>query len=212
MNYLETLSDIKEAINKNQELKIAHKLVVLELISKEERSEEKSDDIFIYFYEDVIKNKLSFDFEKALTSPVYLLAQNDALTCTRLFETIDELEENSSLYSWLQSAIKFTDHLALHYLQVIKKEAPISQGEAGKERSRYIQINKKANDAEKAGRILDNLYECRNKMEHRTVSDPNTPNFQMIIPPNYKTVKKQIQKRYPEALINFRDAFQNYHK
>ena len=175
MNYLETLSDIRKSIVSGKELDVGHKMIVIDLISKEEQSHTIGQDVFVYFYEDAIKTKLSFDFRVALTEPEYQLAQEDAQICVNAFPSISKLEENSSLYIWLQSAIRFTDHLALHYLQVIVKENPIKQGDAGKERSRYIQINQKKNDAEKAGRILDNLYDCRNKMEHRTISDPANP-------------------------------------
>lgn len=211
MDYLNTLKEIKDAIGKNKELKVSHKVIVIDLISKEEKTYSVGEDSFVYFYEDVIQNKITFDFETALTSPVYLLAQGDATNCIHTSQSIKNLEDNSSLYTWLQNAIKFTDHLALHYLQNIINEIPVPQNNAGRERSRYIQINVNKNNAQKAGRILDNLYACRNKMEHRRVSN-NEEDKQTIIPPNYKQIRRQIQKRYPEALICFQDSFADHYK
>jgi hypothetical protein len=211
MDYLDTLKNITDSVNDSKEFIVSHKLIMLDLISREEENVTISQDVFIYFYEDVINSKLKVDFKTALTEPVYSLAQGDAQNCVNTKISITKLEEDSTLYTWLQNAIRFTDHLALHYLQVILTEAPVKQGDAGTERSRYIQINQKKNDAEKAGRILDNLYDCRNKIEHRTVSDPSNPGFQKMLTPNYKRAKRQILKRYPEALECFQDSFENFH-
>ncbi len=208
MDYLKTLRDIKDSIGKGRELTASNKLIVIGLIEKEEETIGMNEDSFVYFYEDVIDNNIEFEFEEALTTAVYQLAQADATNCLITFSSFKKIEDNSALYSWLQNAIRFTDHLALHYIQEIIKEEPEKQGDAGRERSRYIQINQKKNDAEKAGRIMDNLYECRNKLEHRKVENSDS---QRIIPPNYKKVRKQIAKRYPEALICFRDSFVNYY-
>jgi len=208
MDYLKTLDNIKNSISKGEELNATNKLIAIGLIEKEKESYVIEDeDSFVYFYEDVIDRKIDFDFEEKLTTPVYEVAQSDATNCVNTFSSIKKLEDNSSLYSWLQNAIRFTDHLALHYLQEIINETPEKQGDAGAERSRYIQINQKKNDAEKAGRIMDNLYDCRNKLEHRKIKDSEDSDYQRIIPPNYKRAKKQIVKRYPEALICFRESF-----
>jgi len=209
MDYLDTLKKIKDSISSGKELIVSHKLIIIDLISKEEQSFSAGEDSFVYFYEDVIQKKITFNFEAALTRPVYELAQDDAQNCINVSQSVTKLEDNSSLYTWLQNAIKFTDNLALHYLQNIINEVPVKQNDAGTERSRYIQINQKKNGAEKAGRILSSLYDCRNKMEHRKVSDANDENKQKIIPPNYKRIRRQIQKRYPEALICFHDSFIN---
>jgi hypothetical protein len=212
MDYLEILNEVKQSVNASKDINISHKLLLINLILREVESQTADEDIFIFFFEDVTSSKVSFDFKKALTLPVYELASKDAENCISAVKSFKNLEENNKLTLWLQSALKFTDHLALHYLQVIVKEVPVKQGDAGKERSRYIQINQKKNDAEKAGRILDNLYECRNKLEHRTVSDPLHPGNQKILPPNYKRTKKQILLRYPEALKCFQDSFAKFHK
>jgi len=206
MDYLKTLSEIKDSIGKGEELTASKKLIAIELIEREEENVKINEDSFVYFYEDVIDNNIDFEFEEVLTTAVYQVAQEDANNCLNNFSSFKKIEENSTLYSWLQNAIRFTDHLALHYLQEIIKEVPVKQGDAGRERSRYIQINQRKNDAEKAGRIMDNLYECRNKLEHRKVEDS-----QRIIPPNYKRAKKQVRKRYPEALVCFRDSFVNFY-
>lgn len=126
---------------------------------------------------------------QTLTNEVYELAKGDATNCTGVANSINKLEEKPSLYIWLQNALKITDHLALHYLQNIINEVPTRQNDAGVERSRYIQINQRKNDAEKAGRILDKLYEWRNKLEHRYANVPNEPDKQKIIAPNYKEPK-----------------------
>ncbi|NAS12239.1 hypothetical protein [Poritiphilus flavus] len=208
MDYLKTLQDIKNSIGEGKELTASNKLIVIGLIEKEEETVGMNEDSFVYFYEDVIDNEIQFEFEEALTTDVYQLAQGDAANCLNTFSSFKKIQDNSAIYSWLQNAIRFTDHLALHYLQEIIKEEPERQGDAGTERSRYIQINQKKNDAEKAGRIMNNLYECRNKLEHRKVESSDS---QRIIPPNYKRAKKQITRRYPEALICFRDSFASYY-
>lgn len=212
MDYLKTLNDIKDSLEDGKELITSQKITLIDLISKEEEVVRIEDDPFTYFYKDVINKELDFDFTTAFPNNVYTLAQDNARTCTRVYTSINKIEENANLYAWLQSAIKFTDHFALHYLQEIKNEEPTLQGDAGRERSLYIQINQKANDAERAGRIMDNLYDCRNKMEHRTKNDPKRPGFVIIIPPKYRGVKKQIKKRYPEALLCFEEVFSNHYK
>lgn len=212
MDYLDTLNEIKESVGMNEELSLGHKMVILDLISKESEVVDIDKNPFIYFYEDVIEEAINFNFEPPLTPPVYQNASDDALNCLNLFRSLSKLKENSSLTNWLQNALKFTDHLALHYLQEIVGEAAEKQGQAGKERSLYIQINEKKNSAQKAGRILDNLYDVRNKLEHRTVSDPTRPGFQRIISPNYRKAKKNIIKRYPEALICFRNTYKDHYE
>ena len=211
MDYLKTLGEIKDSISKGQELTASKKLIIIDLIEKEEESIGMNEDSFVYFYEDVIESDIGFEFEEILTTEVYQVAQGDATNCLNTFSSFKKIEENQSLYSWLQNAIRFTDHLALHYLERIIQEEPEKQGYAGAERSRYIQINQKKNDAEKAGRIMHNLYDYRNKMEHREIKSSDDSESVRIVPPNYTRVKKQVVRRYPEALICFRDSFAKFY-
>ncbi len=59
---------------------------------------------------------------------------------------------------------------------------------------------------------MENLYDERNKMEHLTKTDPKDPNKQILFPPKFSKVKKNIQKRFPEALGSFNEAFKEYYK
>lgn len=211
MGYLDTLKDIEAKISESKELGISHKSVVIDLIEKERTYTNISSNPFSYFYKDVTQATDIFDFESVLVTTGYDASTSEALSCTRIFSSFQRLEPNSKLLNWLHSAIKFTDNIVLHYLQDVLNEEPTKQGDAGKERSRYIQINRQGSRTQKAGRIMDNLYEVRNKMEHRTVNDSSRPGYQKIIPPNYKKSIKQITKRYPEALLNFDTAFKEHY-
>jgi hypothetical protein len=211
MSYLETLIELEKSVT-TSEFSINHKMIMIGLIGKEQKIENIKINPIKYFYEDVTSKSYSFDFASVLSLEASQLANDEIISCTNVFPVFSGIESSSSLLNWLQSAIKFTDQLSLHYLQEILKEAPTKQGDYGKERSRYVQINKKIYDAEKAGRIMDNLYDERNKLEHRTVNDSTNPGFQKIIPPKYHQARKKILKKYPEVLICFNDCFVRYYK
>jgi len=209
MGYLDTLIGIKEKVE-NINLLANEKIIIIDLIGKETASIEDKQDTFVYFCNDILGTEEIFDFSGVLNEN-YTLAQGHAHACVSIFIRFASLEEDSRLHSWLISAIKVVDCIVIHYLQEVLNEDPTPQGNAGVERSRYIQINRHGVKAEKAGRIMDQLYEERNNMEHLTKSDPANPGRQILIPPKFNRVKKKITKRFPEALESFNKAFKEHY-
>ena len=122
------------------------------------------------------------------------------------------LEPNVKLSNWLSSAIKVVDCIVIHYLQEVLGEEPQKINDNGKERSRYIQIDRKGVKAQKAGNIMSHLYGQRNTMEHQIKNDPDNPKKQLIVPPNYNRVLKNIKRKFPNALISFDDAYKDHYK
>jgi len=210
MSYLDSLLEIENKIVQGNELEINERVIVISLIEEEKIKIKCSEDTFVYFYTDISGVQDLFDYSNVLGDD-YKAAQDHAGVCISIYSNFLALDEGVKLASWLQSAIKFVDCIVLHYLQDILKEVPTPQGDAGKERSRYIQITKNANKAEKAGRIMNNLYGERNKMEHTTKPDPDKPGRHILHPPNYRRVKRNIRNRLPEALENFNDAFKEFY-
>jgi len=211
MSYLDTLIESKKSVEDSSDVPNNHKLVLIELIEKAHSLEVTSDDPFFYFYSDVTNREDIFEFKSVLKG-LYTDAQQHASSCIKLFIKISQLEENEELHIWLSSAIRVVDCIAMHYLQEVLEEEAIKQGDAGKERSRYIQINRKEIKAEKAGRIMDDLYEERNKMEHRTKNDPENPSKQILITPNFRRARKKILKRFPEALNCFDSVYKTHYE
>ena len=210
MSYLDTLLEIQNKVVSDDNYEINERVVLIDLIKEKEKQVKAEEDYFIYFYTDVSDLQEIFDYSDVLGDG-YVLAQEHASTCVSMFSSFSVLGEDVKLISWLQSAIRFVDCIVIHYLQEILKEKPENQGDAGKERSRYIQITRKGIKAEKAGRIMDNLYDERNNMEHITKTDPGNPDKQIMHPPNYKRVKRNINRRFPEALKNFNEAFEEHY-
>ncbi|AUZ83791.1 hypothetical protein [Methylophaga nitratireducenticrescens] len=204
MGYIDTLLETRDNVNKG-ELPTNNKMILIELIEKEVGLVNAQVDPFVHFYTDVLGISDIFDFSAVLEQN-YALAQQHADACISIFINFASLEPTSKLHSWLQSAIRFVDCIVIHYLQEVLSEDPLPQGDAGVERSRYIQINRQGVKAQKAGRIMDNLYDQRNQMEHATKSDPKNPNKQLLLTPNYRRAIRQINKRFPEALESFNEA------
>lgn len=204
MSYLETLIQLKDAVGSSN-LQPNHKIILIDLVEKQRSSSSAKKEPFVYFYKNILKNEHIFEFSKVLLT--YDEAKGHATTCISIFDDFASMKEDRRLHSWLQSAIRVVDCIVIHYLQEILNEMPTQQGDSGKERSRYIQINRKGVKAEKAGRIMDQLYKERNKLEHATKTDPNDPKKQIIIPPNFSQIKKKIHKNFPQALENFNVAF-----
>ena len=210
MSYLDTLIEMQNEVKESNDISRNHKLLLIGFIEKERSLDSANTDSFIYFYSNVIKNADIFNFSSVLNEN-YAQAQEHAKGCILIFNDFTLLEENPRLLTWLQSAIKFVDCIVIHYLQEVLNEEPIAQGEVGIERSRYRQITRKGVEAERAGRIMDNLYGDRNKMEHTTKTDPANPSRKILIPPKFKKVKRNIQKRFPEALESFNEAFKKHY-
>jgi hypothetical protein len=210
MSYLDTIIETRDSIKASSDVPSNHKLLLIELIEKERMLTEAKEDSFYYFYSDVASRQDIFDFKTELKE-LYSTAQEHADCCIGISVSFSHLEANTTLHNWLSSAIRIVDCISLHYLQEVLEVECIKQGEAGPERSRYIQINKGEIKAEKAGRIMDNLYAERNKMEHKVKSDPNDPRKKILQLPKYKSIMKTIKKRFPEALVSFDDAYKEHY-
>ncbi len=210
MSYLDTLLDTRNSIEASSDIESNHKLIVINLIEKERSITAAKEDPFYYFFTDVTSRQKVFNFKSELNE-LYDAAQEHADCCIGIYISFSQLEANTTLHNWLSSAIRMVDCIALHYLQEVLNEESVKQGDAGPERSRYIQINRRGVKAERAGRIMENLYAERNKMEHKVKNDPNNPRKKIIQLPKYKRVMKNIKKRFPEALASFDDAYKEHY-
>jgi len=211
MSQIDTLIEMKQKVEKSKEFPANQTLLMIEMIQKREAEVNAEKDYFVYFYGNVLGSLDVFDFSNVLDN-YYTEAQEHASVCVSLFIDFKHLESNKKLQNWLQSAIRFVDCIVIHYLQEVLGESPTRQKDAGVEKSRYMQINRKEVKAEKAGRIMADLYGERSKMEHITKSDPNNPGNQILVPPNFNKVRRKILKRFPEALESFNNAFKSHYE
>lgn len=210
MSYLDSLLEIKNDIEVDKPLQDNQKLILIGMIEKERIQVLIDSEPFRYFYGDVTSLEDIFNFEEILGEQ-YAIAKDHAAFCLSIFASLSLLKPNVSLYHWLSSAIKVVNCIVMHYLQEILGETPVLQGDAGKERSMFIQINKQGVTAQRAGRVIDNLFDCRNEMEHPLKNDPSKPGNKIFKIPNYKRIQKQIQKRFPDALICFDSAYKEHY-
>jgi hypothetical protein len=210
MSYLDVLLETKNDIEVDKPLEDNQKFILIEMIEKERIQILIDNEPFQYFYGDVTSLEDIFNFQGILGDQ-YAIAVEHAQFCLSTFASLSLLKPNIFLYHWLSSAIKVVNCIVMHYLQEVLGESPELQGDAGKERSMFIQINKQGVTAQKAGRIIDNLFDCRNEMEHPLKNDPNKPGNKIFKTPNYKRIQKQIQKRFPDALICFDLAYKDHY-
>ena len=210
MGYLDSLKEIQQIAISSEDFNFAQRAILIDLIIKEIKEEEASDDLFVRFFEDVTGEKIEFNFKNVLSEISYLSASDEAEACMKIFPIFRRMTANSSVLSWLVNALKYTDELVLHYIQEILKIEPVKYLDHGKERSRYIQINKNDYRAHVAGSVLENLYAQRNKLEHRTEKDPITGK-QVIYPPDFAKALKKIQSTFPKALQSFQKAYIEYY-
>ena len=171
--------------------------MLTEFLEKEKKKAEAKKNPFVYFYEDVISNSLSFNFQSTLGEIKYKSASDDALNCLNICNEFYKLS-SWSVSGWLQNALKFADNIVLHYIQDCCKEIPKSYPNAGVEKSRYIQLSEKDGDISVAGAELKDLYELRNDLEHRT--KVHSDGRQELIPPKRNKVRHVVVKLYPDAL------------
>ncbi|WP_305462978.1 hypothetical protein [Photobacterium leiognathi] len=211
MSYIDTLIETKKDVENSSDLKPNQKLIILNLIEKERAIKEAEKDSFVYLFKNITSRDDVFDFQPYLGES-YLLAKGHADCCVGIFSDFSSLEANAKLQNWLSSAIKVVDYVVIHYLQEVLGEDPVKHNDHGKERSRYIQINRNGIGAQKAGRIMDNLYGERNKMEHQTKNDPDDPTKQRIMPPNYRRVLRNINRNFPAALTTFNDVYKEHYQ
>ena len=181
----------------NSALNSFHQDLIQEYLQKEQRKTTAADRPFEYFYEDVSASELGLDFKKILGEKYYRNASGDAMSCLHICNEFRKLSAYQ-VSGWLQNALKFVDHLVLHYIQEICKEKPKKYDKAGLEKSRYIQLSEKAGSPGIAGAYLKDLYEQRNRLEHRTIVHDD--GRQELIPPQRNKVRKLVVKLYPEVL------------
>ena len=199
MNFRE-IENIENQVVSNETVASSsfHLEILADYFAKEKRKSGAKENPFEYFYEDVISSPLSFNFQAALGEANYKNASDDALSC---LNTCTEFYKLSSwaVSGWLQNALKFTDNIVLHYIQDCCKEIPKSYPNAGVEKSRYIQLSEKDGDISTAGAELKDLYELRNKLEHRTIT--RSDGTQELISPKRNKVRQVVVKLYPDALM-----------
>jgi hypothetical protein len=168
-----------------------------EFLEKQARKSTASQQPFEYFYEDVISAKLNLDFKTRLGQTYYQLAEDDARSCLEICNEFRKLSQ-WQVSGWLNNALKFADNLVLHYIQDISKKNPQKYPEAGDEKSRYVQLSKMEGSISLAGSFLKDLYEERNRLEHRTIT--RSDGSQELLRPQRNKVRKMVGKMYPEVL------------
>jgi len=210
MSYLDTIIESKSTIEASSDVPINQKLLLIELIEEKRIKVEAKADSFHYVYSDIVSNSDIFDFKEQLDG-IYPTAQAHAGCCVDIFVSFSKLTPTIELQNWLSSAIRMVNCIVTHYLQDVLNVEAVKQDNYGMERSRYKQVERLKVKASKAGRIMFNLYDERNTMEHQIKTDPNAPNKKIFVSPNYKRTLKQINKRLPEALINFDEAYKEHY-
>jgi len=208
MSYLDMLQEIESNLSA-AEIPVNHKIILVDLISRERSFINANKDSFLYFYRNVIQAEDVFNYSGVLNN--YGQAQGHATICLTIFLDFLTLEGDHRVCTWLQSAIRFVDCIVIHYIQEVLREESVSQDGVGAERSRYIQINRRNVKAQKAGRIMENLYKQRSKMEHVTKTDKNNPKKKILVPPNYNRIRNIILQTFPEALDVFNDAYKEHY-
>lgn len=173
------------------------KQLLTEYLEKEKKKTGAKENPFVFFYEDVISESLQYNFETTLGTKSYKNASKDALGCLNICPEFFKLS-SWAVDGWLQNALKFTDHIVLHYIQDYCNETPKTYPKTGVEKSRYKHISEKDGDISVAGSELTELYDLRNKLEHRTITHPD--GRQELVPPRKNKVRRLVVKLYPDAL------------
>ncbi|REE26004.1 hypothetical protein DFQ09_102596 [Winogradskyella pacifica] len=212
MSYLKELEELSQMNMANEDYNYAQRMIMVEMIQEKIIEEKSSDDYFIRFFEDVIKKEIDFDFKSVLSQGVYKSASEEAEACINVFPRLSEMKSNRSVLSWLVTALKYTDQLVLHYIQNVLNINPIKHNDHGVERSMYIQINTSEYSAHVAGSLLNNLYEQRNKLEHRYIKDPKNEDKKILLNPDFGKARKKIQSSFPKALLSFKKAYKEHYE
>ena len=210
MSYLNTLIESKASIEASSDVPINEKILLIELIEEKRIQIEAKADTFHYLYSDIVSSSDIFDY-KAQLDGFYPAAQEHAGCCVDIFVSFSKLTPTVELQNWLSSAIRMVNCIVTHYLQEVLNVKAEKQDHYGLESSRYKQVERLNVKASKAGRIMFNLYDERNTMEHQVKTDPNDSDKKIFVPPNYSRTLRQIKKRLPEALINFDEAYKEHY-
>ncbi|MDR0605841.1 MAG: hypothetical protein LBG80_16225 [Bacteroidales bacterium] len=197
MNFSEIENIEKQVVAAEYEERNYYLPMFEEYIAREHRKEQSKENPFVYFYSDVIADEIAYDFQPILGDKAYKNASEDAQSCLSICDELLKLSSYSAT-GWLQNALKFADNIVLHYIQDVCKETPKKYDNAGIEKSRYIQLCEKSGDISVAGANLKELYELRNKFEHRTKT--NSDGTQELIRPQKNKARYTIVKLYPIAL------------
>ncbi len=202
----ELLKSEQELNQPNKELTDFEKGLFRNYLQEIERSKDIKSNPFEFFFEDVINEKLKNEYKTVLGDSVYKLAEHDARAC---LETCNEFKKLNSykLQGWLSNALKFADHFVLFYIQECMKTKPLKYDNCGDEKSRYKQLEETAENRlmNSAGSILKNLYDARNKFEHRTKIHED--GRQELMRPPVNKVYREVKKFYPNVLLHFESAF-----
>ncbi|SDT05437.1 hypothetical protein SAMN04489797_3130 [Winogradskyella sediminis] len=212
MGYIEELEELSKMNMQNEDYNYAQRIIMVNMIQEKISDAQTSDDYFIRFFEDVINENIDFDFQSALSEDAYNSASEDAEACINIFPKLSEMKANRSVLPWIITALKYTDQIVLHYIQEILDINPIKHPDHGIERSMYIQIKSGGYTAQVAGNLLNNLYEQRNKLEHRYVKDPKNEEKKVLLKPEFGTARKKIKNSFPKALKSFRKAYKEHYE
>lgn len=174
-----------------------HEDLLRDYIDKERRKENAQQEPFTYFCEDVTEQKLLVDFLAIIGAQSYKSASNDALVCLDLCTQFSRLSKTQAP-GWLDSALKFIDHLVLHYIQEVKQTKPRRYKDLGIERSRYRQLSDLDAATAHTGNRLNDLYMLRNELQHRTII--HADGSQTLLSPPLGRIRRQIGKWYPDVL------------
>jgi len=197
MNFKEIENIENQAAATDTKASSLQEKILSEYLEKEKRKAGAKEKPFVFFYEDVISESLQYNFKSAIGAKNYKSASDDALNCLNICTEFFKLS-SWAVSGWLQNALKFTDHIILHYIQDCCDEIPKSYPKTGVEKARYIHISEMDGDISVAGSQLKELYDLRNKLEHRTITHPD--GRQELIPPKRNKVRHLVVKLYPDAL------------
>lgn len=196
MNYND-IEKLEEQLNTTEHVPSAlNNIIFQEYLAKEQKRKTAKENPFVFFYEDVISNSLKYNYRSALGETVYKNAGEDANCCLEVCTDFSRIN-GYAVGGWLVNALKFADHIVLHYIQEVCKETPQKYPQAGDEKSRYIQISYKEGEISTCGAVLKDLYEMRNRLEHRTVFKDGK---QELVPPKRNKIRRDIVRLYPLAM------------
>ena len=207
MNFNELQYIENYASSNNNELTAYQIEIIDDFLEKESKKSTSSERPFVYFYEDIINENLTYNFQQELGEKNFQIASNDALCCLNICDDFYKLSV-WSVNAWLLSALKFIDTIILHYIQEKLKEVPKKYDGIGIEKSRYVQLSKKTGDISIAGEKLKELYDLRNSLEHRTITYKD--GRQELIQPQRAKIRKTIAKQYPDILKRVQKTYKDF--
>jgi hypothetical protein len=195
MNFSEIENIEKQAATRVQ--RDYYPLMFEDYIAKEQQKKDAQKNPFDYFCENVIDDRISYDFRSVLGDAAYEHASKDAQNCLSICKEFQRLSAHG-LTEWLQNALKFVDNIVLHYIRDICKESPQQYDSMGIEESLYKQLSEKSGDIADAGKALMTLYNILNQCDYRIKICPDETRELISLSKNPK--RQTIMKLYPAAL------------